>query len=97
MNALGAAALGIALLTACSTAQTPRCDEVAQNGAGSGGYGLGSGDRLQVVVFRHPDLSGEFPLDGEGYLALPLVGEIAAAQLTTRQLEREIESRLRRA
>ena len=95
MNALGAAVLGIGLLTACSTAETPRCDDVAQVGTGSSSYSLGSGDQLQVVVFRHPDLSGEFSLDGEGYLALPLVGEVAAGDSTTRQLEDEIESRLK--
>jgi protein involved in polysaccharide export with SLBB domain len=94
VKALGATVLGIGLLTACSTAQMPRCDGVSQNGAGSSSYSLSSGDHLQVVVFRQPDLSGEFSLDREGYLALPLVGEIAAGDLTTRQLEDEIESRL---
>ena len=54
---------------------------MAQDGTGSS-YGLGSGDQLQVVIFRQPDLSGQFSLDGEGYLALPLVGEIAAGGLT---------------
>ena len=95
MKALAAAVLGIGLLTACSTADTPLCDGVSQNGTGSSSYSLGSGDQLRVVVFRQPDLSGEFSLDREGYLALPLVGEIAAGGLTTRQLEAEIESRLK--
>ena len=95
VRALGATVLAIGLLTACSTAQTPGCDGVSQGGAGSSSYSLGSGDQLQVVVFRQPDLSGQFSLDGEGYLALPLVGEIAAGDLTTRQLEDEIESRLK--
>jgi protein involved in polysaccharide export with SLBB domain len=95
VKALGATVLGIGLLTACSTAQTPRCDGMSQSGTGSSSYSLGSGDQLQVVVFRQPDLSGEFSLDREGYLALPLVGEIAAGGLTTRRLEDEIESRLK--
>ena len=95
MKALAAAVLGIGLLTACSTAPMPLCDAVAQDGTGSRSYGLASGDQLQIVVFRHPDLSGQFALDGEGYLALPLVGEIAADGLTTRQLEDEIERRLK--
>ena len=95
MTLLGLLALvGIGFLMACSTAETPQCDGVAQNGTGSSRYGLGSGDQIQVVVYRQPDLSGEFSLDREGYVALPLVGEIAAADLTTRQLEDEIESRL---
>ena len=95
MRALGAAVLGIGLLTACSTAQMPRCDALAQSGSGSSTYSLASGDQLQIVVFRHPDLSGQFSLDGEGYLALPLVGEFSAGGLTTRQLEDEIEIRLK--
>ena len=95
MKALGATVLGIGLLAACSTAEMPRCAGVAQDGTGSTSYSLGSGDQLQIVVFRHPDLSGQFSLDGEGYLALPLVGEIAAGGLTTRQLGDEIEIRLK--
>jgi protein involved in polysaccharide export with SLBB domain len=95
VKALGATVLGIGLLAACSTAEMPRCAGVAQDGAGSTSYSLGSGDQLQIVVFRHPDLSGQFSLDGEGYLALPLVGEIAAGGLTTRQLGNEIEIRLK--
>ena len=87
--------LGIGLLTACSTVETPLCDGVLQSGTGPSGYSLGSGDQLQIVVFLQPDLSGEFSLDRLGYVALPLVGEIVAGGLTTRQLEDEIESRLK--
>ena len=85
--------LGVGLLTACSTAETPLCDGILHSGTGPSGYSLGSGDQLQIVVFLQPDLSGGFSLDRLGYLALPLLGEIAAGGLTTRQLEDEIESR----
>jgi protein involved in polysaccharide export with SLBB domain len=47
-----------------------------------------------VTVFRQPDLSGEFALDGEGSLALSLIGNVPAGGLTTRELEDEIERRL---
>jgi polysaccharide export outer membrane protein len=59
------------------------------------GYALGPGDRVRLTVFRHEDLSGEFDVDGEGFLAMPLVGEIRGAGMNARQLENEIESRLR--
>jgi polysaccharide export outer membrane protein len=57
-------------------------------------YRLGSGDRVKVTVFRHVDLSGEFSLDGSGNFALPLVGEIEARGLTSRELEQKIVTRL---
>jgi protein involved in polysaccharide export with SLBB domain len=63
-------------------------------GGGVEGYTLGPGDQLRLTVFRHEDLSGEFELDGEGYFAMPLVGEILAGGMTPRALETEIESRL---
>ena len=59
------------------------------------GYKLGPGDQLRITVFRHEDLSGEFELDGEGDLALPLVGEISANGRTARQLENAIETELK--
>jgi protein involved in polysaccharide export with SLBB domain len=61
----------------------------------SNGYQLGSGDRLQVTVFRHDNLSGEFALGATGAVALPLVGAIPADGLTARELEVAIEDRLR--
>lgn len=57
-------------------------------------YRVGSGDRIRVVVFRHEDLSGEFALDGSGSFAMPLVGEIQAGGLTTRELELAVGKKL---
>lgn len=57
-------------------------------------YRLGSGDRIVVNVFGHEDLSGEFELDGEGRIALPLIGDLVLGQRTLREAEREIVGRL---
>lgn len=57
-------------------------------------YRLGSGDRVRVTVFRHEDLSGEFTLDGAGNFAMPLIGEVQAYGLTTRELEQRIATKL---
>lgn len=57
-------------------------------------YRLGSGDRIVVTVFGHEDLSGEFELDGEGRIALPLVGEVALGQRTLRDAERLVADSL---
>ncbi len=59
------------------------------------GYRLGAGDQVRVTVFRHEDLSGEFQLDGEGFFALPLVGEVQGGGKTVRDLEANIEDAFR--
>ena len=97
--------LAVGLAAACSSSSPPPAIPEAA-GAGTAaaggaliedisGYKLGPGDALRVTVFRHEDLSGEFSLDGEGYFALPLVGEILGGGRTARQLENEIEVALK--
>lgn len=61
----------------------------------SSAYRLGSGDKIRLVVFRHEDLSGEFTLDGAGNFAMPLIGEVQAYNLTTRELEQRIADKLK--
>ena len=58
-------------------------------------YQLGSGDRIKMTVFRHEDLSGEYALDGAGNFAMPLVGEVEASGLTTRELEQKVATTLK--
>ncbi len=57
-------------------------------------YKLGSSDRLRITVFGHPDLSGEFEVDGTGSISLPLIGQTAALGLSTVELERAIAAEL---
>jgi polysaccharide export outer membrane protein len=96
--------LGVGLFSGCSSSPPPRPVEAAAvAGGGAAGepledissYRLGPGDALRVTVFRHEDLSGEFRLDGEGYFALPLLGEVRGGGRTARELESEIESALK--
>jgi protein involved in polysaccharide export with SLBB domain len=56
-------------------------------------YKLGSGDKIRLTVFRDDSLSGEFTLDGAGNFAMPLIGEVEAAGLTTRELEARIRDK----
>jgi polysaccharide export outer membrane protein len=55
-------------------------------------YRLGTGDKLRLTVFNEPDLSGDFAIDGQGFVRLPLVGQVAAAGLTSLGLEERIGS-----
>lgn len=56
-------------------------------------YRLGAGDRVRVLVFGEEDLSGTFNIDGEGRIALPLVGPVAVGGLTAPQAEGAIAAR----
>ncbi len=58
-------------------------------------YKLGAGDNLRVMVFRHPDLSGQFEIDGAGMIALPLIGGVAVGGLTLAQAEAAMVDALR--
>ncbi|HEX2759234.1 MAG TPA: polysaccharide biosynthesis/export family protein [Rhizomicrobium sp.] len=57
-------------------------------------YVLGNGDKLRLTVFEEADLSGEYTIDGSGYLRLPLVGQVHAAGFTSAQLEGAIANAL---
>ena len=106
---LGALVLAAILLVACSSSPPPSVPAAATGSAdvvatppdgaaavdSVAGYALGPGDRVRLTVFRHEDLSGEFDVDGEGFLAMPLVGEIRGAGMNARQLESQIEGRLK--
>lgn len=58
-------------------------------------YRLGAGDRIKVIVYGHQDLSGEFEIDGEGKVSLPLIQDVAAAGSSLRELEDAITDKLK--
>ncbi len=57
-------------------------------------YVLGPNDRVRLKVYGEPDIAGEYEVDNNGNVSVPLAGHIRAAGLTTRQLERAIASAL---
>lgn len=57
-------------------------------------YRIGPGDKLNVTVFGHPDLSVEALVDGLGRFSMPLIGQIPADSKTITQLQEEITAAL---
>lgn len=77
------------LLMGCSTITTaplPSVDKVE--------YRLAPGDRLKLDVFREETLSGEYVINDQGYIGLPLAGDIRAAGKTLAQLRQELTALL---
>jgi polysaccharide export outer membrane protein len=60
----------------------------------SGSYVLGPNDRVRLKVYGESDITGEYEVDSNGYVSVPLAGHVKAAGLTTRQLEKAIVSAL---
>ncbi|RWX75790.1 polysaccharide export protein [Neorhizobium lilium] len=58
-------------------------------------YRLDSGDRMRISVFEQPGLTNSYTVDQAGYIAFPLVGQVAARGQTLPALEGAIASRLK--
>jgi polysaccharide export outer membrane protein len=57
-------------------------------------YLIGPGDKLQVFVWRNPELSAVVPVRPDGKITTPLVEDVVASGKTSTQLAREMEQRL---
>jgi polysaccharide export outer membrane protein len=79
-----------------SSHPTPNSDPNTGNPASTSdpGYKLGPNDRVRVIVFGQPTLSGEFGVDGNGVLSYPLIGNIPAGGITTASLQQTIRRKL---
>lgn len=53
-------------------------------------YRIAPADELTIKVLNSKDLTDEYQVDLAGNISLPLIGEIAAADLTTAQLDTKI-------
>lgn len=60
-------------------------------------YTLGVSDRLDISVYRHPELTRQVRITSEGTFAYPLVGTLKAVGRTVVQLEKELTRRLQEA
>ena len=56
-------------------------------------YRLAPGDRLNILVYDQPQLSGEFIIDGGGGILLPLAGAVSLSGLTLAEAQQLIEER----
>tara|TARA_B100001989_G_scaffold252903_1_gene236861 strand:- start:482 stop:1066 length:585 start_codon:yes stop_codon:yes gene_type:complete len=86
------------LLAACASTTPhgtmPTPADNAALGSTIGEYVLGTGDKISLIVFGHPDLSGEFAVGSSGSISFPLIKETKVTGLTTKELEELITNKL---
>ena len=58
-------------------------------------YVVGPGDRLEIVVWKVPSVSGPVKVRPDGFITVPLINEIQATGLTTAQLRETLEKKYR--
>ncbi|WP_422027210.1 polysaccharide biosynthesis/export family protein [Pyruvatibacter mobilis] len=88
--ALGLLVLAFSLVVLIGGAAAQTADRLSRDIE----YQLDAGDRVRVIVFNEPDLSGEFEVDGTGVVSLPLIGKVSARGLTARDFEDAIATAL---
>lgn len=57
-------------------------------------YSLGASDEIEVKVMRHPEVSGEYPINKEGKIQYEFVGDISLAGQTKEQAAETITEAL---
>jgi polysaccharide export outer membrane protein len=62
-----------------------------------GAYHLGPGDQVRIITLGEDRVTGEFRVNDSGAVALPLLGTIRAAGLTTADLEQSVGTALVKA
>ncbi len=93
LRTLRLVALSVFAMAHFSSLPAQAQDEVPLQDGGASftdSYTLGSGDRLRIAVFGEEDLSGEYVVDGSGFVSLPLIGQVEALGDTVRDFEAEV-------
>lgn len=80
---------GLAGLTGCMRAPLAPLPEYQPQT-----YRLGPGDQLRVMTFGEQQLTGEFRVDDQGRIAMPLIGGVVATGRSPKELETEIAAAL---
>ena len=57
-------------------------------------YKIGVGDKLVINVFGEDELKGEYPVNGQGAISFPLVGDVAAKGKSVSEFREELRTRL---
>lgn len=80
------------VLAACSSGRYPAAPATASSVNYK--YVIGAGDKLNVIVWRNPELSGPITVRPDGRISTPLVDDIQAVGKDPTELGREIEKSL---
>jgi polysaccharide export outer membrane protein len=88
--------LVFATLVGCAPNRAEQFQKTAEdfNPTAEGAYRIGIDDRVQVSVWRNPDLSVTVPVRPDGMISIPLIGDVQAGGRTPAQVADTIRQKL---
>lgn len=98
VHKIGYVFIALAMITTwgCASNRVEEFNKTAETFVSSveGDYRIGVDDRVQVSVWRNPDLSVTVPVRPDGRISVPLIGDVQAGGLTPSQVAENIRSKL---
>ena len=84
------------VVTGCSSLSEPPEGMVPDQAIGGGGgeYRIGVDDRVQVTVWRNPELGVTAPVRPDGKISVPIIGDVQAGGQTPSEVAETIKKRL---
>jgi polysaccharide export outer membrane protein len=88
-------AILILVLALTTASVSPLQAQIVATGAASAAtvadYRLGAADKIKITVFNEPTLSGDFLVNSDGSVAVPLIGNVPAIGRSAVELQKAIE------
>jgi polysaccharide export outer membrane protein len=82
------------ILAGCTTARPPDESSLEAHTTSTEEYRIGVDDRLQISVWRNPELSVTVPVRPDGMISMPLIGDVRAGGLTASAVAINIKEKL---
>lgn len=81
-------------IAGCTGMSTQERDAEAPSAVEPGGYKIGVDDRIQVSVWRNPELTVTVPVRPDGMISVPLIGDVLAGGKTAPELASIVKEKL---
>ncbi len=88
------ALIAVSLLSACAGIGGESKTKAEAAPVKPAAYKIGVEDRVQVSVWRNPDLSVTVPVRPDGKISVPLIGDVQAAGLTPSEVSENVKNKL---
>ncbi|EID4419934.1 polysaccharide export protein [Vibrio vulnificus] len=87
--------LGQGMAETLDAPSSPQVTQKEQRDASLDDYHLGTGDKIEIIVYGEDDLSMKLKIGKAGLVNFPYIGEVKLTGRTPSEIETEIEKRLR--